>query len=390
MKILQIVPYFYPAWAYGGPGKLVYDTSSYFASKGHRVTVCTSDAYDENVRMPEKLKIRKKNLNVKYFTNFNNYLTYHYNIFFTPRFFYDVTFWIKKYDIVHIHDFYTLQNFYLGFLCRIFDVPYILSVHGCLEEKRIAQRSLFKKIFLWIYGYQLLRHASAVIATSENEVKAYQAYGINADKIYLLGHGIVSSEFETKLNKKQSRTKLNLPQSKMIITYLGRIHKIKGLDRLIEAINMLKKDDKLHFVIAGSDDGYLEELKNLIRKNELENKITLLGTCFGEQKAQLFKASDIFIYPSYSEGFSLGILEAASAGLPMILSTGCHFDLVQKTKAGLVVVNSPKKLAQAISQVAKNKTKMAIFSKNARLLVDENYSMAKIGDDLIDIYEKVV
>ena len=105
MKILQIVPYFYPAWSYGGPAKLAYDTSIFFSEQGHQVTLYTSDAYDKESRMPKSLHINKKNLKVHYFKNFNNFLTYNYNIFFTPGLFLRAIFEVKKFDIIHIHDF---------------------------------------------------------------------------------------------------------------------------------------------------------------------------------------------------------------------------------------------------------------------------------------------
>jgi glycosyltransferase involved in cell wall biosynthesis len=236
----------------------------------------------------------------------------------------------------------------------------------------------------------LLKHAHAVIATSTNEVKSYKAFGVEASKINLLGHGITIEEFTSTLSQQQARKKLGLPISKTIVTFLGRIHRIKGLDRLAETINELKKNDALHFVIAGSDDGFLTELKELIQTFGITSKISLLGTSFGEAKANLFKASDLFIYPSYSEGFSLGILEAGAAGLPLILSTGCHFDQVAEQQAGLVVKNNPTQLKSAILKLADNNTLRVKYGRNAQQLVSNAYSMAAIGQKLLKLYEKSI
>ncbi|MFZ1721822.1 MAG: glycosyltransferase, partial [Microgenomates group bacterium] len=225
MKILQLVPYFYPAWSYGGPAKLVYDTSVYYAQKGHSVTVYTSDAYDKQTRLPQSLHVSVKNLNVKYFKNFNNFLTYTYNIFFTPGLFITALREVKKFDIIHIHDFYTLQNFWVGFLARIFKIPYVLSVHGCLEDERVKQRSLFKQFFYKLYGRQLLLHASKVVATSKNEAKAYKQHGIHNSKIFILGHGIHPEEFITTKSKRECKKHFSIPSKNQVVTFLGRIHK---------------------------------------------------------------------------------------------------------------------------------------------------------------------
>lgn len=387
MKILQVVPYFYPAWAYGGPAKLVYDTSLYFAQQGHEVTVYTSDAYNAEKRMPFNKKIKNTpKLKVYYFRNIFNALTYKYNIFSCPELFF-TSFWqVNRFDIIHLHDFYTPHNLWLALCARIFSKPYILSVHGCLETARVAQRSLFKRLFLTFGGQLLLRHASLLIASSDNEAAAYLEYGVDKSRIVMLGHGVNKEEFETKLTKIQARKKLNIPSSSLVFTFVGRIHRIKGLDLLIKSFTKLKQPNS-HLVIAGSDDGYLSTLKELIATSKVKN-IKVLGTCFGEEKAQLFKASDVFVYPSYSEGFSLGILEAASVGLPLVITTGCHFDEVQGSKSGFVVKPTPEALCKALEKVATSPALRKEFSHNVKQLIQSKYSMEAIGNKLLDLYKK--
>lgn len=389
MKILQVVPYFYPAWSYGGPAKLVYDTSLYFSQKGHSVTVYTSDSYDENNRMPKSFYVKKKNFKVNYFKNFHNLLTYRYNIYFTPGLFLKAIFQIKKFDIIHIHDFYTLQNFWVGFLANLYKIPYIVSVHGCLEEERIVQRSFFKSIYYTVYGSKLLRYASKVVATSKNEIKAYENHEVDKENILFIGHGINPREFRTRKNKADCKKRFNFPEENKVITYLGRIHKIKGLDLLVKSISEIK-EDKISFVIAGSDDGYLQKLKDLLNEYNVKEKVTLLPACFGEEKSMLFRASDIFVYPSYSEGFSLGILEAAAAKLPLVITTGCHFPMIKNYNAGLIVNPDHFELKNALLKLIKNNSLRNEYSRNAAMLIDDKYSMSHIGDTILNAYEDLV
>lgn len=385
-----MVPYFYPAWAYGGPAKLVYDTGKYFAGCGHEVTIYTSDSYDEKNRMPkEKYVTDILGLKIRYFRNINNNLAYIYNIFVTPGIIIQSLKDFSKFDVIHLHDFYTAQNVWISLLARIYNKPYILSVHGCLEEKRLAQRSFFKKTFLTLFGRMILDNAAFLVATSPNEVEAYRAYGIPEAKIIFFGHGVNPEEFQTKVDKQTSRKHFGLDQNKVVVTFLGRIHRIKGLDNLVKAIQKIRNLD-IHFVIAGSNDGYLPQLKKDIQKYKLQKKITLWGTCFGEEKSQLFRASDIFVYPSYSEGFSLGILEAASAGLPLIITTGCHFEEVAKHKAGLIVEPDGEELAKAIEKMSNDIKFRRQSGENAKKLIDNNFSMKVIGDKILDIYRQAI
>ncbi|MFZ1721294.1 MAG: glycosyltransferase family 4 protein, partial [Microgenomates group bacterium] len=166
-------------------------------------------------------------------------------------------------------------------------------------------------------------------------------------------------------------------------------HKVKGLDLLVRAISLLK-NPSITFVIAGSDDGYLNELKASISKFQISNRVVLLPACFGEEKSMLFKTSDVFVYPSYSEGFSLGILEAAAAYLPLVITTGCHFPDVSRSESGIVVPPLPEKIAEAISTLITNSKLREKYSKNAFTLINEKYSMSYIGNTLLSEYAKII
>ena len=389
MKILQVVPYFFPAWAYGGPAKLVYDNSIYLSKQGHQVTVYTSDAFDELLRMPESKKIANQtNFKINYFRNIFNNLTYRYNIFFTPALFLRSLWEVPRFDLIHLHDFYTPHNLWLGLLAYLFYKPYVISVHGCLETERIAQRSLFKKIFLALGGKALLQNADLVIATSENEFSTYLEYGVDQKNISMLKHGVDEKEFQSSLSKIQARKKWHLPSDHIVLTFVGRIHKIKGLNLLVEAFSLLNTK-KITLVIAGSDDGYLSQLTTQIKKMKLKN-VHLIGTCFGKDKADLFAASDVFVYPSYSEGFSLGILEAGAAGLPLVITTGCHFPEVKSTGSGLIAQPKVRDIANSLKKMIDDPELRKSASKKAKKLIIQQYSLSAIGNSLLKTYAEII
>jgi glycosyltransferase involved in cell wall biosynthesis len=303
MKILQVVPYFFPAWGYGGPAKLVYDTSLEFSKQRNKVVVYTSDAYDASDRMPIKKRISPtSHLHVHYFTNLSNTFAYRLNIYLPLGLFWHSLREIRSFDVIHLHDFYTLANVWITFLARLFHIPYILSVHGCLEDERMKQKSIFKRVFMILFGKQMLYHASALIATSENEDLSFRSFGIKTQKIKRIGHGVNPSEFETNQTSIQARIHFGIPKKALVFTYVGRIHSIKGLDLLVEAFTRLH-NPKTYLAIAGSDDGYLPMLTKMVSESIAKKRIKLLGPIFGAEKAKLFKASDVFVYPYRSEGF---------------------------------------------------------------------------------------
>ena len=386
MRILQVVPYFYPAWSYGGPAKLVKDTTDYFASMGHQVTVYTSDSYDRDRRMPIAMRAKNSaNSAVFYFRNISNTFAYRHHIFIAPMMFFQIIWELSSFDIVHIHDFYIVFNVWVALLCRVFHKPYVISVHGCLEEKRMEDKNGLKRLFLHVFGISILQHAKALIATSQNERKAYLSYDIPKEKIFMMGHGVNTQEFFTKKTKSVCRRIYHLKKTSFVISFVGRIHKIKGLDILVHAIARMKTD-AIQVVIAGSDDGFLKDLKNLISLHTLNNSIQVYGPCFGQKKAELFRASDLFVYPSYSEGFSLGILEAAGSGLPLLITKGCHFEKVIEWNAGLVVESNPEAFAHGIRRLMDNDKQRKLMGVNAKKMIEKEYAMDIISNKILNLY----
>jgi len=76
----------------------------------------------------------------------------------------------------------------------------------------------------------MLQNASRLIALSEEEKNIYTSYGITPGKIVILGHGIDSAQLKVSVSKVQARKYFSLPPHHVIVTYLGRLDKIKGLD----------------------------------------------------------------------------------------------------------------------------------------------------------------
>jgi len=104
-KILYVIPYFAPAWSYGGPVKVSFDFAKELVKLGYSVTVVTTDVLDSKQRV-KKLHEKIEGINVIRFKNINNKLAKNFN-FYTPI---GLVKWLKKniqsFDIVHIHEFF--------------------------------------------------------------------------------------------------------------------------------------------------------------------------------------------------------------------------------------------------------------------------------------------
>ena len=154
MRILQVTPYFYPAWTFGGPVKAVYELSKELAKKGHDVTVYTTDALTRNSTQKSRF-LNVNGVKVHYFRNVSNALAYGHKIFLSPGIFSLVKKEIRWFDIIHLHDYRTFQNLVIHHYARKHGIPYILQAHGSVL--RIIEKQRLKKIYDMFWGYKILR-----------------------------------------------------------------------------------------------------------------------------------------------------------------------------------------------------------------------------------------
>ena len=112
----------------------------------------------------------------------------------------------------------------------------------------------------------------------------------------------------------------------------------KGLDLLAEALGRIVPDHpELHLVVAGNDDGPGPRFAIGWPSLGLTGQMTYLGHVAGERARQVWGAADAFVLPSYSEGFSMAVLEALACRLPCLITTACHFPELAAAGGGIVV-----------------------------------------------------
>lgn len=391
MKILQIISYFFPAWSYGGPGKLVHELSKGIGRK-HEITVVTTDAFDINRRRnKEDDKSVSENFRLLYYPNSSNYIAYKYKIFIPIVNIFRLRKEVLSSDIIHIHEFFTPLAIIVSSLAVHYQKPYVISSHGTLEALRLQHRGTAKKIFMFMFGNRIIRNASQFIALTSEESEDYKQSGVKESNISLIPNGIDLKEFSNLTKSEGFKRKYQIGKDDKIILFVGRIHKLKGLELLIQAFKEVEnKDKKSKLMIVGPDDGYLKYLKEYILINGLKDKVIFTGILSGKGKTDAYANADIFVYPSPSEGHSVAILEAAGAGVPLIITTGCRFNEVETHKAGIVVEVDSKEIATALVKLLENDSLRRQMGINARKLVLQKYDWKTLINKYSLLYESLI
>jgi len=238
----------------------------------------------------------------------------------------------EKPDIVHLN---SSKAGGLGALAaRIAGVKRVIfTSHGLAwdENRNVFARGL---IFVTSWATFLLSHK--VIVLSHNNYKRARRLPFCKKKIVLIHNGIPMLPFKTREEARyQLSTSLRPASNEIWIGAIGELTRNKGYEYLIEAMSLLKKEEKkpvLYILGIGEDEA---RLKTKIRQSGLENQVYLMG--FISQAWQLLKAFDIFVLASVKEGLPYVLLEAGQAGIATVGSKipGTE-DIIKHGESGLL------------------------------------------------------
>ena len=387
MKILQISTSFKPAWETGGTNRVAYEISKNLVEKGYEVTVFTTDRGRKRVNVQKNQPVLVDGIRVYYFRNISNYLAmkkivtpYYLSIIANKE--------IKNFDVIHIHEHRTLLAVIIHHYAKKYNIPYILQTHGSVLPTFQKQR--LKNIFDIFFGYKILRDASKVIALTKTEVEQYKKMGVDKDKIEVVPNGIDLSKYDNLPKRGEFRRKYGVKDNEEVILYIGRLHRTKGINLLVEAfLDISKEIDGIRLVLVGPDDGYESALKELIQELKMDNKVLFTGFVSNDEKMAAFVDADVFVTPSFS-GFPVTFLEACACGTPIITTNdGDELGWIHD-KVGYVVDYSKDQLRDAMFKVLTDEELRRRFGEDGKKLVKEYFSWDEIVTELERIYGDVI
>lgn len=172
----------------------------------------------------------------------------------------------------------------------------------------------------------------------------------------------------------------DIKDTDFVVGYVGRLVKDKGINELIHAFDILKKShNNIKLLLVGP----IEE-RDMISKESIEQiqtNLSIINTGFVLDSAPYFALMDVFVLPTYREGFPTVSLEASSMEIPVIITraTGCE-EAIIKNKTGLFIENSAEDIARKIEFYITNPKVKLLHGKQGREFVRNNFEETKIWD----------
>jgi glycosyltransferase involved in cell wall biosynthesis len=175
--------------------------------------------------------------------------------------------------------------------------------------------------------------------------------------------------------------------------FLGRIHYKKGLDILCRSWPAIsRRYHDAHLVLAGPDfENTRASMESLVDELGIRKSVTFTGMLKGSMKWSALAAARLFVLPSYSEGFSVSVLEALGMGLPVVVSQECHFTEVTTRGCGWVIRPVVNELEAALrSGLATSNAGLERMGMNGRALVSEKYNWPVVGSQMASVYNWIL
>jgi glycosyltransferase involved in cell wall biosynthesis len=388
MKILLVSNFFKPSWETGGVTKVNYEISKNLVARGHKVTVYTTDGYSSRLDVTKNRPVCVDGINVYYFYNLSRSLVKKMKLptpYYLP---FVMRKEIKNFDVIHIHEHRTLLAACVHYYAKKYNVPYVIQAHGSVLP--FFQKQLLKKIFDVLFGNKILNDASKAIALNETEASQYEKMGVSPNKIKIVPNGIDLSDFTNSPKKSTFRGKYSISDDTKIILYVGRIHRSKGIDLLVNSYStLINKIPNSILVLVGPDNEFQDELNKLCEKLEIRENVLFTGFVDKKEKMAAFVDADVFVTPTFT-GFPVSFLEACVFGLPIITTTkGDNLDWIDN-KVGYVVPYNNKELSDAIFNILSDELIRKRFGDEANKLIETIFSMDSFINNIFSVYQECI
>ena len=250
-------------------------------------------------------------------------------------------------------------------------IPYVIVPHGCFSAYAMKKKKLKKTAARIVFLDKMVADAAKIQYLSDGE----QSASIYKKDSFIVPNGVDISPLK-------DRTVNSEP---LVMSFIGRkdIYN-KGLDLLIGACGKIKEKikGKVRIDIYGPASSKHEaELEKLISDNDVEDLIFQKPSVFGEEKANIYLNTDIFVLPSRSEGQPVAILEAWSHGVPTLVTPGTNVsEECESNGCGWAVSEDLEAIAQKLLYLIENREEIAKCSKNAYEYVCREYNWNRISD----------
>ncbi|WP_210608828.1 glycosyltransferase family 4 protein [Priestia flexa] len=263
------------------------------------------------------------------------------------------------------------------------NIPYVITPRGGMTLRAQKSKFLKKKIGNIFFFNHMVKKSSKIHCLTTKEAADVKEWN---DDIFIIPNGIDIPVQEIECKGRNDKN--------INFTFIGRLDiNHKGLDLLIEAVNLIKdKMGNANVKIYGpAVHGSDLKLREMISQYKLDKIVKVFGPVRGESKSDILKETDIFVHTSRFEGHPMAVLEALAYGIPCLLTPGTNVSKqVSDIGGGWEAPETVEGIALAIEDILEHKEKFREMGLKGKKMVCEAYNWESIAVKLIEEYNNIL
>lgn len=267
-------------------------------------------------------------------------------------------------------------------------IKYVVTIHDLIfirypENYGRIDRNIYKKKVEYA-----CENSDIIIAISEQTKRdLIEFLNVPEDKIRVI-YQSCSPSFAHQSDyryKDLVRKKYNLPEN--YILYVGTVEKRKNLVSLVEAIG--KSSTQLPLVVVGKQTDYTKEVIDKINEYNLGSQVALLQNVNFLDLPSIYQSANLFVYPSFFEGFGIPVLEALYSQIPVIAATGSCLEEAGGPNSIYVDPKDTEQMALEIDRVIED-SNLQLEMKQKGLEYAKRFTLEKQAKEVLEVYEELV
>ena len=286
-------------------------------------------------------------------------------------------------EVVHNHGLWLMPNVEAGRAALRAGKPLIVAPRGMLAPAALAFSSMKKRLFWALLQSEIVRRASCIQATSEQEHDEIRAFGL-INPVAIIPNGIDLPELRIHSTLETNNDR--------VVLSLGRIHPKKGLDRLVRAWATVEAaHPEWRLWIVGPDElGHAGELKMLAAELQAQ-RVSIEKSVTGDAKIAAYQRADLFVLPTLNENFAMTVAEALAAETPVIATKGAPWRGLEAGGCGWWIDHGVEPLTAALNNaMAMAPESLHEMGAKGRVWMARDFSWDHIAQDTLALYRWLV
>jgi glycosyltransferase involved in cell wall biosynthesis len=293
---------------------------------------------------------------------------------------------VRREKVAIVHTFFETSDLWAGPIAKLSGCPVLISSRRDLGILRSRKHRIGYKFFRGIYD--------SVLAVSP-QVREFciEQDGLDPAKVQTLFSGLEIEKVTKATNRMLMRRRMNIPETAQVITTVGNIRRVKGIDVLVEAAALVcRKYPNALFLVVGrkSDEAYCRELEKKISWLGLSANFAFSGS--SDDVFSILRMSDVFCLPSRSEGFSNALIEAMACRLPCVATdVGGNREVLEHGQTGFIVASEdPQDLAARLVCLLDDPSMATEMGLRGEEVIRNGFTAEAMMKNLIGVYQRLL